>query len=414
MLPQIGKSQFFHIRMDTLIKNDSIINYSIIEDKNIVYKKLSTKNRQILINHIPLDSSGIRLWSLPFLHEKNIYFNAMHKADNNYKHLAYSIPNMQIKNFNFDFLYDDGLSCSYKIDNRNAKIYQFNLRTEEQTLFVDFWDVVRKAIYADNKEGSEEDIWQVFFIDANYVFVSLCYNDGSQGDGCTQMRYFTSRNGTNLDITNKIYPKTNSDERVSTCEAFVKFVSSDGKYIKDDCDFGIYNYEKRTSRYGNINRLFDSNFNYISNLLYLKSNVEGVNIQNNKIKHYFLETSIDTKDSTVRYISGYADKRVIIPYRFNPQLELSMYKAYENNLLTQNDIKGLEKYELSILRNLIFAKYNYAFKSEFYQAYFNLYEFYGNKDARISRVKDVSNKLTEADKANIKLIQDAESKLIKK
>jgi len=80
-------------------------------------------------------------------------------------------------------------------------------------------------------------------------------------------------------------------------------------------------------------------------------------------------------------------------------------------MLKKEDLKGFGKYELGILRNLIFAKYNYAFSSEFYQAYFNLYEFYGNKEAQKSRVKDVNNKLTETDKANIKLIKEIEAQI---
>jgi hypothetical protein len=88
-----------------------------------------------------------------------------------------------------------------------------------------------------------------------------------------------------------------------------------------------------------------------------------------------------------------------------------MYKAYNDTALSQQDIEGLGKYELGILRNLIFAKHNFSFESEFYQAYFNLYCFYNTKEMRSTRSKDVNSNLSEADKANIQLITHAENSL---
>jgi hypothetical protein len=226
------------------------------------------------------------------------------------------------------------------------------------------------------------------------------------------MRYFLVKEPQNIvEITKKIYPKTDTGDRITKCISNIEFVSNNGKYIKDNCDFGIYNYGKQTNTFEKVSRLFDSDFNYLGNLLRMRPlSSNGVNMQNGKIQNYFLSSITDIKDSTKRYIGGYASKRVIVPYKFNPMLEIAMYKAYNNNLLTNEDMKDFEKYELGILRNLIFAKYNYAFSSEFYQAYFNLYEFYGNEKAQKTREKDVNNKLTEIDKANIKLIKEAETR----
>jgi hypothetical protein len=404
------------VPMTKLIVMDSVVMYNIVDSIEFIYAKNFNKDKQLFINGLPVDTIGFKLMGNPFVYQDKIYFNA--KCSNDIKKILYSIQDRIITAFDYQFIYDDAQMIPYIDDWLFGKIYTFDVETGSQKVFVDFWDIVEKSVWGDGKERSDENFEQIFFLNKDNVYVTLCYDDASYGDHyCTRIRHFIASKNIRIDITGKIRPihGLGTGERLENYESKMQLASPDGKYIKEICHVDMYNSEIKKSSRKNISRIFDNQFNYINEILPMPDiTVNGINIKKNTIQNYFLETSIDTKDSTVRYISGYADKRVIIPYRFNPQLELSMYKAYENNLLTQNDIKGLERYELSILRNLIFAKYNYAFKSEFYQAYFNLFEFYGDYYKRNARVKDVSNKLTEADKANIKLIQDAESKLIKK
>lgn len=144
------------------------------------------------------------------------------------------------------------------------------------------------------------------------------------------------------------------------------------------------------------NRLFDESVNFISELLFIEPSIAGVNIQEGELQNHFLRSFLNNEE------------KVIIPYKFIPQLDLAMNKAYNNKGLTKEDLKGFGEYELGILRNLIFAKYNYDFSSEFYQAYFNLYAFYNAPDMHNSRTKDVNGKLTGADKANLELIKGME------
>lgn len=127
----------------------------------------------------------------------------------------------------------------------------------------------------------------------------------------------------------------------------------------------------------------------------------GMNISNGELQYHYIKSSLNDREE------------VIIPYVFNPQLDIQMYRAYTDEILTEKDIEGFGKYELGILRNLLFAKHNYAFKSEFYQAYFNIFEFYGGFNIGYPRESNVDNKLTAADKANIALIRAAEKKLVK-
>ncbi|MBL6445366.1 YARHG domain-containing protein [Fulvivirga sp. 29W222] len=61
------------------------------------------------------------------------------------------------------------------------------------------------------------------------------------------------------------------------------------------------------------------------------------------------------------------------------------------------DLNKLNEEDLSILKNVVFAKHNYGFSSEFYQAYFNLFHFYNTDEKRKNRTKDILGLLTKSD-----------------
>ena len=399
-------AQSFQSMDEVIFRNDTLISYSIVNNFQIK-QILKYKRYQVLVNDHLVDSTGLRIWDFPIVFNNSIFFNAEIKEKDEYKKLLYNINTQAIEKYNLNFDYDNGLNQIYTNEPLDAKVYTYNPTTREKNIFVDFWDTVRKTVSEiDNAEYAEEFFNQIFFISKQTAFIELCYNDGSSGDGCNERRYFLVHSTTQKDnITQKLSPmnKIAAKENLGSYISSVDMVSTDGEYIKESCSLWI---NAKPSRQENINRLFDKNFNFISDLLYLELSINGVNVHNGVVQNYFLNSRIDAGDPKRNNTPIF----VIIPYKFNPYLEISMYKAYNNNLLTNENVKGLEKYELGILRNLIFAKYNYAFTSEFYQAYFNLYEFYGNEKAQKSRVKDVNSKLTDIDKANIKLIKEAETK----
>lgn len=82
------------------------------------------------------------------------------------------------------------------------------------------------------------------------------------------------------------------------------------------------------------------------------------------------------------------------------ELEQLLYKVFED-VEVDIDYNEISKFELGIIKNMIFAKHNYAFDNPYYQAYFNLFSFYNTDEMRKARTKDVNNKLSEADKANL-------------
>jgi hypothetical protein len=404
--------------MTKLIGNDTISMYFIIDDVEFKYVRLSEKKGNIYANGESIDSTGINLWTNQYsclFYRNKVYFNTLYPYDSikhfMQKKLVYSIADGKVTTFDYSFDYDMHMN-PYKCEQRYAKVYRFNPETGKQTLFADLWNEVEKIEYIDGREGAEEDIEHIFFINENSAFISLCYSDGSSGDGCTSIKYFLVYGPNNqIEITKKISPKTEMGWKVKNYKSEIQFISNDNKYLKDNCWISTYNKNIRKGFDGYISRLFDVEFNYISNLLTMHNyTTSGINIQKGNIQNYFMRSIIDSRDSTNLIYGQYPHKSYIIPYKFNPTLELGMYKVYNNELLAMNDLKGLGKYELGILRNLIFAKHNYAFSSDFYQAYFNLYEFYGEEDKRKTRLKNIDHLLTEIDKANIKCIKGIETK----
>jgi hypothetical protein len=414
-----AQSQPFFL-MDKLIMADTIYYYSVVDNIEVKANDLS----QIFINGNLMDTAKYIRKGNPFIYRQNIYFNPgkyfapqkdvntpLSYIDATKIKIMYSVPTG--KTTNYEFIFEHGIQMvPYMLDDKQIKIYLFDPETREKTLFADFWSEVEIRKMETGEQYTVEWISDILFINSTCAIVTIT--------GDYDFRYFLVNGLNNFKPYDKrsMLNARKSDEQRKVYTTYPLFVSENGEYIKEQ-----YSYDSdKSSRSISAACIMDRHFNYIGDALPNNGEVGGdinvsggVNIQNDKIKNYFLRSQTDTKDTIVKRRSFEIDyKRVIVPYKFNPVLEMAMYKAYENNLLTQNDIKGLEKYELSILRNLIFAKYNYAFKSEFYQAYFNLFEFYGDYYKRNARVKDVSNKLTEADKTNLKLIQDAESKLIKK
>jgi len=83
------------------------------------------------------------------------------------------------------------------------------------------------------------------------------------------------------------------------------------------------------------------------------------------------------------------------------------YPEASNRNLTSEDLAGKSLWELKIMRNEIFARHGYKFKTEEMREYFNKQKWYEPKYA------DVKSKLTEIENANIKMIKQYEDNLQK-
>ena len=83
------------------------------------------------------------------------------------------------------------------------------------------------------------------------------------------------------------------------------------------------------------------------------------------------------------------------------------YPEASNRKLTSEDLTGKSLWELKIMRNEIFARYGYKFKTEEMRDYFNKQKWYEPK------YDDVKSKLTEVENYNIKMIKQYENNLQK-
>ena len=68
-------------------------------------------------------------------------------------------------------------------------------------------------------------------------------------------------------------------------------------------------------------------------------------------------------------------------------------------LLKEADVKNLKKLDLEILRNTIFARHGYSFKSRNVRQFFDMVDWY------VPVYEDVTQNLTETEKQNILLLK---------
>ena len=111
------------------------------------------------------------------------------------------------------------------------------------------------------------------------------------------------------------------------------------------------------------------------------------------------------------YRSSYIERNPLNNYvqvacKFSLFFDKALYDIYHNTLLEKTVIGTFDEWELNKLRNMVFAKHGYQFKSEYLQAFFNLFDFYSN----IPKKNDVNTLLTPEDKKNLNLIQQIENK----
>lgn len=373
--------------LDTVYKTeDTLLYYSIIDNNEI--KAVSPENGKyfVYVNGASIDSNGLKMNDLPIAFNGVVFFNSKSSLSNQYKKVFFK--NNKSETYSSVFSYDNGLKHLYKIGSDLLKIYSFNPITSESKLYCDFGDVIQKEVTDEGEEPLEE-IVDVFFITPTSCIVKICFF--GPYSSCWKSRYFLVKDdGYKEEITAKFNYKT--DKEIESFTSSIQFVSNG--FVREKIDLQVI--ENKSYHQLQNNRLFDNDFSVVSELLYMTPQLRGVNSKNGNVQFYYLRSIVNNQ------------KSVLLPYKFIPELDLAMYKAYNNSTLSKEDIKGFGKYELGILRNLIFAKHNYDFSSEFYQAYFNLYAFYNATEMRNTRTKDVNEKLTGTDKVNLGLIKSME------
>jgi hypothetical protein len=342
-----------------------------------------------------------------------ILFEAQSEAKEGKKLVYYKLIDKSFYDYDFsfknsredDYILDKSFTKLYsKQSNKNGiKIFLIEPLSKEKNIFADFSEY-NQFTYADytSNETNFAGIEQVYFFNDNEAVVKLGYNK-QPSVGYEDYRYFLVSDMGKKELTSKIIPKELINSSNPYINSSILFVSHDEAYFRESFNgSGTLKNRLINNKYDVISELLLLGYSSLvgNDLVYFEHSdlINGINIQNSKILCYYVNCKIED------------NKEVIIPYKFIPELDLAMYKAYNNTTLTKEDLKGFGEYELGILRNLIFAKHNYDFSSEFYQAYFNLYAFYNTPEMRNSRTKDMNGKLTGADKANLGLIKKAGAK----
>jgi hypothetical protein len=383
------------IRLDTIIPMDNYLLYFNIYNSQYLkcYSKSLNKKSYIYLNNLPIDSSGIQARSNPTFIDGKIFFNAnclendLSIKQYNIRKIYYTIEDNSIHFFDYEFYYDNNYKQYYVIDSLYWRLLVINPLTRSRSLFMDFFNY-GEIETIEGKSYPLLAISKIFFLNSDKALIQLCLLGNFEG--CIGYKYYLGESDNMHEVTNMIKPNYNTEKYQ---EYYSEIDFSAKQYLRERLEIRGKKFADNIM----MNRLFDDNLKYISNVLVLNRPVVlGVNIKNKELQNHFLRSFLNN------------GVKVIIPYKFIPELDLAMYKAYNNNTLTREDLKGFGKYELDILRNLIFAKYNYDFSSEFYQAYFNLYAFYNTPEMRNSRTKDINGKLTGADKANLELIKSME------
>ena len=234
---------------------------------------------------------------------------------------------------------------------------------------------------------SADQIWSLTEVNDNTVIVEGCPWDG----GCSYYRYFYASSDTLYELSfNNL--KTDIQTRSAKEEDFrINFYFShyDYDFLMAAVDYG--------NLPGNTDLIFSKDLEDITHSIkkHQPWKIMGENIQGGKNQFFYLRSQLDNKE------------KVIVSYKLDKAFEKVAYQMFKGHLIYKDQVKPLNAEQLGILKNLVFAKYNYAFSTDFYQAYFNLFEFYNDEKMRASRTKNMNGLLTEADTKNLEVIDKA-------
>jgi hypothetical protein len=365
----VGKERYDYIRLSAV---DS--NYVLRTSNN----RRQGRDNTYIIKPSSVDTLNIRTSQIPIHFGEHLFFDYNYSEKNR---PAWSQSNV-LEYFNYDNRFYSDLGGEFVViisgsSEADYSIDFFNPITREIKPLIKFQDLSLPTLPSHTFDG-DWGVSRPFIIDEKKAILEIVYSDVS---GFTYF-YFKNKNGIKL-ITELLEGATSISENT--------IISIDRKSIA----FRI-NYREGVEL-NTKSILFTANIEPVGEIL-LRNTPTGLNMKKGKFSGYFLSAHLDNDFYAAFY------------YELNPTLELAMYKAFHNGILTQQDIKGLSKKELGILRNLLFAKHNYQFDSLYYQAYFKTLDFYVQL-GRDSRTKNINHLLTEVDKANIALIRAAEARV---
>jgi len=381
---------------------------------SITLSLISGKGRinHLFVNHVKADSTEVAYCNILQSPDNNKYIILVRSGDNGFDLFKVTssgkISFLMNTRTEYNFLIKDEL---IGIDQNSYDTPQNKEKTDELTGaqavsggLKDEWQL-RKLIVAYNIEANikrvllnlnkRDDIvnpiQDVIDIIASpdkkkILVVAGTYESGSH----LAEKYFTY-DITNDKIQNYAFPmlRTKKDLRYKTFS------------INDYCLLNYKSQQLMTNDY-----LLDNSFQSIG-LLMQRDDCKGAGfpLDVNQIFFYF-RSNLDRKQR-FRLVN------VLISYKPIKEVEFNIFRIYNDSLVNKKDFPVLNKDDLLLLKNMVFAKHNYKFDMEYYQAFFNLFSFYNSDKDRQKRTKEVNHLLTEMDKKNLQLIDFALSKLKK-
>ncbi len=364
---------FYSHEDDTLIQ----INYGF-------YKPRFNRERQRLLyrNGKALDSAANRFRSKPSFHGHAL-------IGYGYKDGLTQIIKWPIDG-NLNIQTDDRLisyASNYPIALKKKGDY---LPTEVISVQNDSFDTIiefKQYLGYENPPGIPEEILSILSINGQ-IILETAYCDG----GCYSYRYFIVQNRIAKELSfNKIKTdvQTRTGEEEESFRVNFYFSHYDYDFLMAAVDYG--NLPKNTDL------IFSKDLEDTTHIIkkHQPWEIMGENIQEGKNQFFYLRSQLDNGE------------KVIVSYKVDKAFEMIAYQVFKGHMIIKDQVRAFDKDQLGILKNLVFAKHNYAFSTDFYQAYFNLFEFYHDEKRRAIRTKNMEGLLTEADTKNLEVINKA-------
>lgn len=137
-------------------------------------------------------------------------------------------------------------------------------------------------------------------------------------------------------------------------------------------------------------------------IVYVRTIFNDLNVYNNadQMKVHVYTDESDSVEEAAEYTP--ADTTYYAPAVDSDNvMGISLYDL-SNTILTAGDLRGLSKQDLRVLRNAVYARHGYIFRSPELQEYFAQYDWYD------PRYTDVSDMLSDIEIRNVELIRSLE------
>ncbi len=142
--------------------------------------------------------------------------------------------------------------------------------------------------------------------------------------------------------------------------------------------------------------LMNENIEIVEQSLITLGFLRGTKYSGEKLIGLFTDSQTDNK------------KDVLVKIPEIPTLTFTrlLKKMNTGQILIEADLKSLSKYSLTILKNFIYAKYNYEFADPYWEAYSNQYSFYSEFyfKKKMPRERFVDDLFSASDKQNVLLV----------